>query len=84
MNTGSFTDTEDYDGSYIVLDAKRFSFIRAGAAATGMMKRWKEHIQSSKRISDIEVEDMAILQLSFPSYAPTCHALLLLYNSSST
>ena len=54
VNTASFNDTEDYDGSYIVLDGKRFSFIRAGAAATGMMKRWKEHIQSSKRISDID------------------------------
>ena len=38
VNTGSFTDTEDYGGSYIVLDSKRFSFIRADAAATGMMK----------------------------------------------
>ena len=52
VNTGSFTDTEDYNGSYIVLDSNRSLCIRDGAVTTGMMKRWKEHIQSSKRISD--------------------------------
>ena len=66
MNTESLKDTEDYNGSYIVLDSKRSSFIRDGASATGMMKRLKEHIQSSKRISDSDRKSK--FYASYPSF----------------
>ena len=45
------TDTEtrqiDLDGSYLGFDTVREEFIRAGAAETGMRKRWKEHVSAS-------------------------------------
>ena len=37
----------DIDGSYLVYDNKRKTFIRSGAAAVGMKKRWKEHSSAS-------------------------------------
>ena len=48
VNTKSMTATEDYNGSYLVFDSKKYHLFRAGAASTGTMKRLKENQQSSK------------------------------------
>ena len=52
VNASTIPETEDYDGSYLTLDSKRQGFFRAGTAATGMVKRWKEHIRASKLTND--------------------------------
>ena len=59
------TDTEnDLDGSYVVLDYKRQSFIRSGCAEMGILKRWKDHISASKlaSVSSLNI----VLYMSYP------------------
>ena len=63
-STNAETRQNDLDGSYLGFDKVREEFIRAGAAETGIRKRWKEHVSASMLTT--EANRKSVLYSLFP------------------